>query len=162
VAVGSRVPALMAKNAYKLPTIILLSSVFAAPAGLLTWKLGAAQCRASDLLLGFASGVFSGTLVLAVLAPVVALYYASSVWFGPVLAQGAIALSLLTGIIVFARSVLTRTEGKRSTVILPLAVFNVMQIATLLQLVAMFSPILPERTQFDHGIDRVVAPAEGR
>jgi hypothetical protein len=144
-------------NAYKLPVIILLSAIFAAPAGLLTWKLSGAECRASDLMLGFTSGIFGGTLVLAVLAPVVALYYASSVWAGPVLAQGAIALALLTGVVVFVRGVLKRMTGSRRTVVLPLAVFKVMQIATLLQLIALFSPILPERTSFDRGIDHVGA-----
>jgi hypothetical protein len=162
VAIGSRVPSLAIANAYKLPMIILLSSLFAAPAGLLTWKLSGAECRASDLMLGFTSGIFAGTLVLAVLAPVVTLYYASSAWAGPVLAQAAIALGLLTGIVVFARGVLRRMQGARRSVVLPLVVFKVMQIATLLQLIALVSPILPERTSFDRGIDRALAPLEAR
>lgn len=162
VAVGSHQPIRALTNAYKLPMIVLLSAVFAAPAGLLTWKLSGAQCRATDLLLGFTSGIFSGTLVLAVLAPIVALYYASSVWAGPLLAQGAIAFALLTGAIVFVRGVVKRMREGRRTVILPVVVLKVMQIATLLQLIALVSPILPERTQFDHGIDRVAAPVEAR
>ncbi len=75
VAVGVRAPGLALANAYKVPVIIFLSSMFAVPAGLLTWKLSGAECSATDLLLGFATGVFAGTLVLAVLAPIVALYY---------------------------------------------------------------------------------------
>ena len=162
VAIATRQPALIPWNALKLPMIILLSALFAAPAGLLTWKLSGAQCRASDLMLGFTSGIFSGTIVLAVLSPVVALYYASSVWAGPVLVQAAIGLGLVTGCIVFVRGVLTRMRGARRSAVLSIVVFNVMQIATLLQLVALASPLLPERTTFDQGIDHVTAPMEAR
>jgi hypothetical protein len=160
--VVARQPHMIASNLLKLPMIVLLSALIAAPAGLLTWKLSGAQCRASDLMLGFTSGIFSGTLVLAVLAPVVALYYASSVWAGPVLAQAAIGLGLVTGSVVFVRGVLKRMNGSRRTVVLPIAVFKVMQIASLLQLVAIASPLLPERTTFDQGIDHVTAPLGAR
>jgi len=153
VAVGIRVPQLMMANAWKVPLAVFLSSAFAIPAGLLTWKLSQAKCRASDLLLGFSGGVFTGTLVLAVLAPVVALYYESSQWAGPVLAQLVIALSFLSGLVVFARSVLARAGENRRSLVLPIAAFNVIQIATLLQLIALVSPILPEHTHADRGID---------
>jgi hypothetical protein len=162
IAIGVRSGPLMINNAWKVPLVIFLSSAFAVPAGLVTWKLSGAQCRATDLLLGFATGVFAGTLVLAVLGPVVALYYESSQWAGPVLAQGAIAIALLTGTIVFARGVMRRAEGDRRTLILPLGVFKVMQIATLLQLIALVSPILPERTHVDRGIDGLAMPFERR
>jgi hypothetical protein len=153
VAVGIRVPQLMMANAWKVPLVIFLSSAFAIPAGLLTWKLSQAKCRASDLLLGFSGGVFTGTLVLAVLGPVVALYYESSQWAGPILAQAVIGLSLLSGLVVFSRSVMSRLEGNRRTVVLPILAFNAIQIATLLQLIALVSPILPEHTHADRGID---------
>jgi hypothetical protein len=153
VAVGIRVPSLMISNAWKVPLVIFLSSAFAIPAGLLAWKLSQARCRATDLLLGFSSGVFTGTMVLAVLGPVVALYYESSQWAGPVLAQIAIAVALAAGTIVFSRSVMARLEKDRRTVVLPIAVFKVIQIATLLQLIALVSPILPEHTHADRGID---------
>ncbi len=155
VAVGIRVPALMMANAWKVPLVIFLSSAFAIPAGLLAWKLSQAKCRATDLLLGFSGGVFTGTIVLAVLGPVVALYYESSEWAGPFLAQAAITVALLAGTIVFSRSVLCRIEGNRRTVVLPIALLNVIQIATLLQLIALVSPILPEHTHADRGIDGI-------
>jgi hypothetical protein len=165
IAVGVRVPHLMFANTWKVPLVIFLSSAFAAPAGLLTWKLSEAKCRATDLLLGFASGVFTGTLILAVLGPVVALYYESSAWAGPVLAQVAIAIALASGSIVFARGVMAR-HGKDKRTLLPIAVFKVVQIATLLQLIALVSPILPERTHADHGIDglthQLQNPQEGQ
>jgi hypothetical protein len=70
-----------------------------------------------------------------------------------VLAQIAIALSLAAGTIVFSRSVMSRIETNRRSVVLPIAVFKVIQIATLLQLIALVSPILPEHTHVDRGID---------
>jgi hypothetical protein len=160
VAVGVRIPGLAMANAYKVPIIIFLSSMFAVPAGLLTWKLSGAQCSATDLLLGFATGVFSGTLVLAVLAPIVALYYESSWWAGPVLAQIAIGVALLVGSVVMARSVMSRAHGPKRTITLSIVVLKVMQIAALLQLIALLSPILPERTHADHGIDGFAHPIE--
>jgi hypothetical protein len=160
VAVGIRMPRLMVANAWKVPLVIFLSSAFAIPAGLLAWKLCQAKCRATDLLLGFASGVFTGTMVLAVLGPVVALYYESSQWAGPVLAQIAITLSLTVGTIVFSRGVMSRLEADRRTVVLPIIVFKVIQIATLLQLIALVSPILPEHTHADRGIDGLAHPLE--
>jgi hypothetical protein len=153
VAVGMTRPALAVENAWKVPIIILLSAVFALPAGLLTWKLSGGECRATDLILGFASGVFSGTLVLAVCAPIVALYYGSSAWAGPILAQGAVTLALVTGSVVFVRSVVQRVHGRRRTVALTLGVFKLVQLASLLQLIALVPPILPERTHADRGID---------
>jgi len=150
-------------NAWKVPLVIFLSSAFAIPAGLLTWKLSGAQCRATDLLLGFSSGVFTGTLVLAVLGPVVALYYGSSVWAGPILAQGAVSMALVVGTVVFGRSVMKRVQAQhasRRSVVLTLGVFKVMQIATLLQLIALVSPILPERTHMDRGIDGLAHSVE--
>jgi hypothetical protein len=162
VAIGVRVPALMMANTWKVPLVIFLSSAFAVPAGLLTWKLSDAKCRATDLLLGFSSGVFTGTLVLAVLGPIVALYYESSQWAGPVLAQIAISIALLTGTVVFSRGVLRRLEGNRRGVVLPIAVFKIVQIATLLQLIALVSPILPEHTHVDRGIDGLAHQMAGQ
>jgi hypothetical protein len=162
VAVGIRVPRLMMDNAWKVPLVIFLSSAFSVPAGLLAWKLSQAKCRATDLLLGFSGGVFTGTMVLAVLGPVVALYYTSSQWAGPVLAQGAVSMALLVGTIVFSRSVMSRLEENRRTVIVPIAVFKVIQIATLLQLIALVSPILPEHTHADRGIDGLAHEIERR
>lgn len=155
VAAGSRLPALAIANLYKVPMVVLISAVSALPAGLLTWKLAGAPGRASDLMLGFTGGTFAATLVLAVLSPLVALYYHSSLWAGPVLGQGSAILALLVGGAVFARSVLGhRREGvSRPTLALPVAVLAVVQVAMLAQLVAIAAPILPERTIWSHGVD---------
>ena len=155
VAAGSRLPALALANLYKVPMVVLISAVGALPAGLLTWKLSGAPGRASDLLIAFASGTFAGTLVLAVLAPLVALYYHSSVWAGPMLGQGSALLALVVGALVFARSIFgkARVGGSRALLAFPVGVLAIVQVAMLAQLVALAAPILPERTIFSHGVD---------
>ena len=104
--------------------VVLLSCAFAAPAGLLAWRLSGTRVRGSDLALGFSGGVFGGTLVLAVLAPLVALYYHSSAWAGPVLGIGSVGLALLAGTVMFVRGVVRRLEPgtRKRTVLLPVAV----------------------------------------
>jgi hypothetical protein len=103
LAAGSRSAGLALANVYKVPMVVLLSCAFAAPAGLLAWRLSGTRVRGSDLALGFSGGVFGGTLVLAVFAPLIALYYHSSAWAGPVLGLGSVGLALLTGTIMFVR-----------------------------------------------------------
>lgn len=142
LAAGSRSTGLAVANLYKVPMVVLMSCAFAAPAGLLAWRLSGTRVRGSDLALGFTGGVFGGTLVLAVLAPLVALYYHSSAWAGPLLGIGSVALALLTG-----------------TVLLPVTVTLGMQLLTLLQLAALASPIFPERTTFSGGIDHLAPSA---
>jgi hypothetical protein len=157
LAAGSRSAGLAVANLYKVPMVVLLSCAFAAPAGLLTWRLSGTRVRGSDLALGFAGGVFGGTLVLAVLAPLVALYYHSSAWAGPILGIGSAGVALLAGTVMFVRGVMRRLEPgtKKHTVLLPVAVTLAMQLLTLLQLTALASPIFPERTAFSGGIDHI-------
>jgi hypothetical protein len=159
LAAGSQSTGLAIANLYKVPMVVLMSCAFAAPAGLLAWRLSGTRVRGSDLALGFAGGVFGGTLVLAVLAPLVALYYHSSAWAGPVLGIGSAGLALLTGTTMFVRGVVRRLEPgtKKRTVFLPVAVTLGMQLLTLLQLAALASPILPERTVFSGGIDHIAS-----
>jgi hypothetical protein len=157
VAAGSRLPALAVANLYKVPMVVLVSAVGAVPAGLLTWKLSGSPGRASDLLVAFSGGTFSATLVLAVLSPLVALYYHSSMWAGPMLGQGSAILALVVGAAIFARSMFARPrpEGSRKLLVLPVVVLGLVQVAMLVQLIALAAPILPERTIFSHGIDHL-------
>jgi hypothetical protein len=103
--------------------------------------------------------MFGGTLVLAVLAPLVALYYHSSAWAGPVLGMGSAMLALGAGTIMFVRGVVRRLEpgATKGAVLLPVTVVLGMQLATLLQLGALAAPIFPERTPFSGGIDHVAS-----
>jgi hypothetical protein len=157
LAAGSRSGALAFANVYKVPMVVLMSCAFAAPAGLLAWRLSGPRVRGSDLALGFSGGVFGGTLVLAVFAPLIALYYHSSAWAGPVLGIGSVGLALLTGTVMFVRGVVRRLEPgtKKRAVLLPVAVTLGMQLLTLVQLTALASPIFPERTVFGGGIDHI-------
>jgi len=157
LAAGSQTTGLAIANLYKVPMVVLLSCAFAAPAGLLTWRLAGAPIRGSDLALGFSGGVFGGTLVLAVLAPLVALYYHSSAWAGPMLGIGSAGLALVTGTVMFVRGTMRRLpEGaSKLATLVPVAVTLVMMLLTLLQLAAIAAPIFPERTPFSGGIDHI-------
>ena len=157
LAAGSQTTGLAIANLYKVPMVVLLSCAFAAPAGLLAWRLSGAPIRGSDLALGFSGGVFGGTLVLAVLAPLIALYYRSSAWAGPVLGLGSALLALVTGTVMFVRGTIRRLPPGTSklAVLLPVAVTLGMQILTLIQLAAIAAPIFPERTMFSGGIDHI-------
>jgi hypothetical protein len=157
VAAGSSLPALAVANLYKVPMVVLVSAVGAVPAGLLAWKLVGGPGRASDLLIAFAGGTFAATLVLAVLSPLVALYYHSSLWAGPMLGQGSAVLAVVVGAAVFARGMFGRPWqfGARRRLALPVTVLAFVQLAMLVQLIALAAPILPERTIFSHGIDHL-------
>lgn len=150
VAAGSQAATLAIANVYKVPMVVLLSCAFAAPAGLLAWRLSGAPIRGTDLALGFSGGVF----VLAVLA----LYYHSSAWAGPMLGLGSALLALLTGTIMFVRGTLRRSPAgaSKAAVLVPVIVTLAMQVLTLVQLAAVAAPIFPERTPFSGGIDHIV------
>jgi hypothetical protein len=160
-ALGSHAAGMAIANLYKVPMVILLSCVFAAPAGILAWRLAGAPLRGTDLALGFSGGVFGGTVVLAALAPLVALYYHSSAWAGPVLGLGSAVLALATGAVVFVRSTTRRVEAGRSTLaaVVPALIVIAMQLATIVQLASIAAPIFPEQTPFSGGIDRITAGA---
>ncbi len=145
-------------NIYKLPMVLLLSALSAVPAGLLTWKLMGARGRASDLLMGLASANFTASLVLAVLAPIVALYYHTSGYLGGSLAMGACYLGLVVGLAVLVRALKQRVpEGTGFFhVAVPAAVLMAIQLATLVQFIYVASPILPEITVFDGGMDEML------
>ncbi len=156
-AVGSSSIPFALANAYKVPMVVLLSCAFAAPAGVLAWRVVGPTVRGSDLALGFAGAIFGGTMVLLVLAPLVALYEHSSAWAGPMLGVGSAVLAMATAVVLFVRGVLRRLpEGApRRTVLVPVAVTLLMQLATLVQLAAVAAPIIPGGTVLSGGIDRL-------
>ena len=159
IAAGSTDVSLAMSNVYKMPMVVVLSALSALPAGLLTWKLIGAKHKASDLVMGVASAVFSGTLVLAVLAPLVALYYHTSGYLGGTLAMATGGLALFTGLVIMLRAVWVRVPKGTGlfSVATPVAVIMGIQLATLLQFIYVASPILPEVTVFDGGADAIVA-----
>jgi hypothetical protein len=155
LAAGSCSASLALANLYKVPMVILLSTVSALPAGLLAWKLTRTGGDWTTILLNFVTGVFAGTLVLAALAPLVALYYHSSEWAGPLLGSATVFLALAAGSFVFLRNVGRDPggQGGRFLATVPSVVFLGMQLAALMQLIVLASPIFPERTIFSGGID---------
>jgi hypothetical protein len=160
VAVGSMDVSSAAANAWKVPMVVLLSAAFAMPAALLTWKLVGSKQRASDLVLGQAAGVLAAALVLAVLAPLVALYYHTTAWLGAVLAMGTATLALFAGVGIGLRAVWRRRPegfGGGAISLAPVMVLVTVQLASMAQLVAIASPILPEVTVFDGGLEGLVS-----
>ena len=95
---------------------------------------------------------------MAVLAPLVALYYHSSSFAGPMLALGSTCIALVVAVSVFVRGAFKSVDEGRQALILPVFVFVALHLGALLQLIALASPILPEVTIFDAGVDGIVSP----
>lgn len=155
LAAGSRSLPLALANLYKLPMIVLISTVCAVPAGTLAWKLSGTSASLSDVFVRHAGAVLAGTAVLCVLAPLLAVYYQTSSWAGPLMAMGVSSLAVCVALIQGVRKTIeSRSEGEsRAAALVPLAVLAFVQLATMLQLVALASPIVPEVTGFEGGLD---------
>lgn len=143
------------KSFYKVPAILLFSALVALPAAALTWRMSGTPGKTAELLRSFFVGVLGGALVLAVVSPIVGLYYGSSRFLGPTLAQASVLGALAVGVIVFVRALfVSRTpETQKRRYVWPVAAASVLFTLAVVQFVAMFSPILPERTVFDKGVD---------
>lgn len=164
IAAGSSSPALAIANAYKVPMVILLSALTALPAGLVALRLTNARLPAAELASAFASSIFGGTLVLATLAPLVAIYYHTSSKAGVPLAIGSVFVSLATGAMLFARTVGRRVvahangePGGRRASLVAVGVLVTVFVAALLQYVAVAAPIIGEVTRLSGGFDAVFA-----
>jgi len=156
LAAGSSSPELALADAYKVPMVILLSAVTALPAGLVALRLTSAKLGGAELASAFASSIFGGTLVLATLAPLVAIYYHTSAKAGVPLAMGSVFVALATASMLFARAVARRMDGLQGRGGSRLAVFVLVVIflAALLQFVALASPIIGVHgTALENGID---------
>lgn len=155
-AAGSRDLSLLLANTYKLPLIVLMSTLVALPAGLLSRKLLNSPYRSSDFIGSYSSGLLSAGLVMAVLAPLLALFYNTSAVVGPIIAEGSVALALLVGGLIFLRGVLVRSKAegiKGAAVLIPVVVVLALQGLAIMQLIAMAGHILPESTAITTGID---------
>ena len=158
VAVGSSSVELALGNLYKVPCIVFLSGLSAVPAGLLAAYLTGSGARVKDLLLSYATSVFTGTLAMVVLAPLVAIYYHTSSWAGPMLGLGSAMLGVGIGALVFTRVALRATPPRagRGRMMFAIGTFTVVKLAMMLQLIAIMAPILPQASTFDGGIDALV------
>ena len=154
------------RNLAVAPVLLVASTAASLPVGLLVFRLLARAGRVTDLVLAYASSVFTGGLVLLLLSPIVALYQMSSRWAGPwvVLASLLVAFAAGFAILVRALGKLTGAAG-RGPFALPAALLVVLQIAALAQLASLAPPLMQERTRFGQGVDGAshaarVEPAE--
>lgn len=164
IAAGSASATLAIANAYKVPMVILLSAITALPAGLVALRLTNAKLTVTELASTFAFAIFGGTLVLATLAPLVAIYYHTSSKAGVPLALGSVFVALATATLLFGRAVKRRvlehtgseTSGRAAS-LLAVVVLVALFVAALLQYVAVASPIIGDVTRFDGGFDSFFA-----
>jgi hypothetical protein len=155
VAAGSHVGRFALWNVASVPLLLALSSAAALPLGLLVFRLTVADGQATNLVLGHACALFGAALVLALLAPIVALYQFSSSWAGPVIAQASAFVGLGAGVALLLRSLAKLTPEPRSRrgLVTPVALTCLLQCAALLQLAAVAPPVMPHRTLLGRGID---------
>ena len=154
LAAGSSSVELAIADLYKVPMVILLSAITALPPGLLMLRISNAKLSAVELAGAFAISIFGGTLVLATLAPLVAIYYHTSTKAGVPLALGSVFVSLATASMLFTRAVARRLGEHKSGSLFAVVVLVAIFLAALLQFVALASPIIGVHgTTFELGLD---------
>jgi hypothetical protein len=158
IAAGSSSASLAAANAIKVPMVVLLSAITALPAGLVALRLMNAKLTGGELASAFATSIFGGTLVLATLAPLVAIYYHTSSKAGVPLALGSVFVALATATLLFGRAVARRVSSDdqkgKSASLFAVVVLVAIFVAALVQYVALAAPIIGEvGTRFDGGFD---------
>jgi hypothetical protein len=155
VAAGSSLRHLALGNALTVPVLLLVSSAAALPAGVVVFRLTVPDARGSHLVLGHAGAMFGAALVLALLAPLVALFQYSSAWAGPRVALGSAVVGVIVGSLLFARGMkkLWPDPGARRKMAAPAILLCVLQTAALLQLAAVSPHVMPQRTALGRGID---------
>ncbi|MBL4688069.1 MAG: hypothetical protein JKY37_26000 [Nannocystaceae bacterium] len=156
VAAGSTSVMLAGSNALKVPMVVLFSVLSSLPAGVIALRLSGSKERVSDLVLSFCGAVFSGTLVAAVLAPIVAIYPQTSQWAGPYLGMGSVLAAIGVAALLFFNNALRNVPREQySAHIIPKIVLAIVTLAVLPQLIALASPILQATTVWDAGVDIV-------
>ena len=141
-------------NALKVPMLVVVSGAASLPITALVWKLTAGRAaKTTSLLVAYSAAAFAGTLVLALLSPVVALYQHSSAFAGPWVALGSAVVGFVGAACVFVR--VLRKLGSREGFGQNLAVglLLVIQLATLSQLASVLPPVFGQRTAFGRGVD---------
>ena len=157
LAAGSGSLAQAVASGFKAPMVLLLSALSALPAGVLAVKLAGVDLRARDLVASFASALMGGGLVLAALAPIVAIYFHTSARYGIELGVGSVFAALAIGAVVLVRNLHARLKPAAPRVIawIPAALLCALFGIALVQFVALASPIMGGPTVFDAGVDRL-------
>ncbi|MEO8875146.1 MAG: hypothetical protein ABI461_06120 [Polyangiaceae bacterium] len=155
IAAGTHDGHIAIANAVKVPMLLVVSSLTVLPLGLLVFRLTSRSARCTDLLAGHAIAIFSASLVLAVLSPLLMLYQFSSTWAGPLVAVASVAVAFVVGFFMFVRVLekLNPPDKSRASAFAPAALLMIFQIAALAQTAAIAPPILPSRTAFGEGVD---------
>lgn len=143
-------------NLVKVPTLILGSGLAAIPLVVVLWKLvGPPQSSVTSLLLAYAVSLFGGALLLAVTAPIVAIYQYSSSFAGPTIAHVSAILGFVGFALLFVRA-LRRTSQpgtNRWKLAMPAGALLVVQVLAMAQLASSTTPVFKERTWFGRGVD---------
>jgi hypothetical protein len=160
IAAGSSLRHLAIGNALTVPVLLMASSAAALPAGVVVFRMTVPGARGSHLVLGHAGATFGAALVLALLAPLVALFQYSSAWAGPAVALGSAVVGVLVGVLLLVRGLkkLSPDLDSRRKIAAPAIVLCVLQLVTLLQLAAIAPHVMPQRSVLGRGID-ALSPA---
>jgi hypothetical protein len=153
VAAGASDPSLALWNVFKLPAIVIVAALGAAPLMVLAWKVTAPRHRSIIDLFAMVAAAHLGALAtMAACAPLIGLYTWSSQW-GGLIAALAPLVAIPIGIGIAWRYALD-ADLPLAPVITGFVVWPVL----LFQLVAVASPIIPDVTVFDGGVDGLGAP----
>lgn len=153
VAANSSAPHALS-NALKVPMLVVVSGAASLPITALAWKLTAGRnAKVTSLLVAYSAAVFAGTLVLALLAPIVALYQHSSTFAGPWVAIGSAVAGFVAAACVFVRVLRKLGTGGGAGRNLAVGLLLVIQLLTLSQLASVLPPVFGQRTAFGRGID---------
>lgn len=143
-------------NLVKVPTLILGSGLAAIPLVVVLWKLvGPPQSSVTSLLLAYAVALFGGALLLAVTAPIVAIYQYSSSFAGPSIAQVSAVLGFLGFMLLFIRALrrVSPVGTNLRKLAVPASALLIVQVLAMAQLASSTTPVFKERTWFGRGVD---------
>jgi hypothetical protein len=152
LAAGAKVPMMALANIYKVPMVLALSGLVAAPAVAVTRHLLRLELAPRDLADAGVNSLFRGALVLVGFAPLLAVYAYTSVHAAHWLAQLSALLALATALWSF-RHELSRFEAPRRDLAILGFVSAVTVCLVLLQLISLAAPVLTMPTVFRAGID---------
>ena len=141
-------------NVLKVPMLVVVSGAASLPITALAWKLTAGRnAKVTSLLVAYSAAVFSGTLVLALLAPIVALYQHSSSFAGPWVAIASAVVGFVAAACVFVRVLRKLGTADGAGRNLAVGLLLIIQLLTLSQLASVLPPVFGQRTAFGRGID---------
>lgn len=155
LAAGAKVPMMALANIYKVPMVVALSGLVAAPAVAVTRHLLQVELAPRHLVGLGVNSLYRGALVLVGFAPLLAVYAYTSVQVAPWLAQLSALLALATALWSFRRE-LSRLDAPRAPLLILGFVTAVTVCLTLLQLISLAAPVLTMPTLFRAGIDGVL------